>query len=249
MRARWEALAAERASADAARTEHSIANIQRDFVEWHRGRPHYLLWALELDREPVRTRLAAAQQHLRALLLPGYERQAHITLSLCGFPARQPAAADEFGRTLLERQLQALDALPTRSFSLQIGALDSFSSAPFLTIEAEDGWTERLHRCLELSPVPGADTPFRAHLTVGLYAGCWPLDAVRRQLERFDPGPALQLPVDKLHLLAYDSAAIGGPLYPVLSYALERKQWQLDAAAAAVLPFTLSPAATASQRS
>jgi hypothetical protein len=47
----------------------TIRNVQRDFPEWHLGRPHYLLWALDVDLEPVRQRVAAAQRHLSTRLL------------------------------------------------------------------------------------------------------------------------------------------------------------------------------------
>ena len=50
----------------------TIRNVQRDFPEWHLGRPHDLLWALDVDLEPVRQRVAAAQRHLSTRLLAGY---------------------------------------------------------------------------------------------------------------------------------------------------------------------------------
>ena len=66
----------------------TLRNERRDFPEWHRGRPHYLLWAIDTDLAAVRARVVAAQRALDGLLLDGYRRQPHITLALCGFPAR-----------------------------------------------------------------------------------------------------------------------------------------------------------------
>ena len=107
---------------------HTLRNERRDFHEWHRGRPHYLLWALDVDTAPLRARVAAAQRALDGLLLEGYVRQPHITLALCGFPATGPLRAeDEFDDALIATQLAALQASAPPVFELGIGGLESFS--------------------------------------------------------------------------------------------------------------------------
>ncbi|HMY79709.1 MAG TPA: 2'-5' RNA ligase family protein, partial [Thauera aminoaromatica] len=50
----------------------TLRNEHRDFHEWHRGRPHYLLWAIDMDLPAARARVAAAQHALDGLLLDGY---------------------------------------------------------------------------------------------------------------------------------------------------------------------------------
>ena len=58
---------------------HTIENVRRDFPEWHRGRPHYALWALDVDTAPVRHAMQAAGAHLDGLLLDGYQiGRAHV---------------------------------------------------------------------------------------------------------------------------------------------------------------------------
>ncbi len=64
----------------------TLPNVRRDFPEWHRGRPRYALWALDVDIPAVRHAVAAAETHLAGRLLAGYRRQPHVTLGLCGFP-------------------------------------------------------------------------------------------------------------------------------------------------------------------
>ena len=84
----------------------TLRNERRDFGDWHRGRPHYLLWAIDVDLPAVRSRITAAQRALDGLLLDGYRRQPHITLALCGFPARTARpAVDEFDRHWLQARI------------------------------------------------------------------------------------------------------------------------------------------------
>ena len=59
----------------------TLQNVRRDFPEWHRGRPRYALWALDVDVAPVREAVAGAASHLDGLLLDNYRRQPHITLA------------------------------------------------------------------------------------------------------------------------------------------------------------------------
>ena len=111
----------------------TLRNERRDFPEWHRGRPHYLLWAIDTDLAAVRARVVAAQRALDGLLLDGYRRQPHITLALCGFPAHGAApAADEFDLAWLQARVAALEAARIAPFTLALGGLESFSSAPLL---------------------------------------------------------------------------------------------------------------------
>lgn len=66
----------------------TIASEHRDFADWHRGRRQYALWAIDMRFDGA---IVAMRKHLAAYLLPGYARQAHITLSVCGFPGTTPA--------------------------------------------------------------------------------------------------------------------------------------------------------------
>ena len=101
----------------------TLRNARGDFSAWHRGRPHYLLWALDVDLPTVRARVTAAQRTLDGLLLEDYRRQPHVTLALCGFPAQAPTAADEFDHDELEARIAALHAARIAPFTIEIGAV------------------------------------------------------------------------------------------------------------------------------
>ena len=108
----------------------TLRNERRDFVQWHLGRPAYVLWALEFDTACLLPRLQQAQVQLADLLLDGYCRQPHVTLGLCGFPSAAPQQADDFGADLIHTHVQALQRARPAAFEIEIGGLDSFSSVP-----------------------------------------------------------------------------------------------------------------------
>lgn len=204
-------------------SDFTLASERRDFVEWHRGRAPYVVWALDLDTPPVRRRVAAAAGHLDGLLLDGYRRQPHVTLTLRGFPAAGRAAADEYTAATLDADLAVLRAAAPAPFTCRLGGLDSFPSAPFLAVDDPDGGISALRRCL-----PGVDYPgfrYLPHVTVGLYAGAWPAADVRRRLADWDGGAALACTVRAVGLLAYDPSDIGGPLSRLGRFCLTRRTW------------------------
>lgn len=196
----------------------TIRNVRRDFPEWHRGRPRYALWTLDMDVAPVRERVLAAQHHLADLLLDGYQRQPHITLSLCGFPSDAPRHADDFGAEALRAQLSALRQERPRPFEIEIGALASFTSVPYLSVYDEGGHIAALRGCLACGDINVPDGAYTPHVTVGLYADAWPLPAVQARLDSFVCNEPLRLRVASVSLMAYAATEIGGPLRRVADY-------------------------------
>jgi 2'-5' RNA ligase len=209
----------------------TLANERRDFPEWHRGRPRYALWALDVDVAPVYQRVQAAQRHLAEFLLDGYQRQPHITLSLCGFPSDAPRHADDFGLDALRAQIDALRQARPEPFEIEIGALDSFTSAPYLTVDDAGGHIAALRRCLtgeageagEAGGEPGFT--YTPHVTVGLYADAWPTAAVQARMDSFACGEPLRLRVTGVSLMAYAAGEIGGPLARVADYDFGSTAW------------------------
>lgn len=198
----------------------TIRNVRRDFPEWHLGRPRYALWALDVDVAPVCERVRVAQRHLHDLLLGGYQRQPHITLSLCGFPSEAPRHADDFGAQALRAQLDALRQARLEPFEIEIGALASFTSVPYLRVHDAGGHIAVLRRCLACADVSALDGAYTPHVTVGLYADAWPLAAVQARLDSFVCDAPLRLRVARVSLMAYAAAEIGGPLQRLADYDL-----------------------------
>lgn len=195
----------------------TLQNVRRDFPEWHLGRPHYALWAVDVDTPAVADAMAHAAAHLEGLLLDGYRRQAHITLALCGFPTPTPHHPDDYGPAGFDAHCRALQALAQAPFEIDIGAPASFTSAPFLHVGDPDGGIARLHRAL------GGDHPggrYLPHVTVGLYSEAWPTDQVQQRLDAPAPRPALRCRVERVSLMHYAATEIGGPLTILADYEL-----------------------------
>ena len=201
----------------------TLRNVCGDFSGWHRDRPYFALWALDVDVEPVRARIAAAQCHLDNWLLHGYRRQAHITLSLCGFPwfEGDPDYPDVYRPVQLRRQFGALrEAFARKSvgpFEVEIGMLASFTSAPFLAVSDATGTIAVLRRVLAETEAGHRDGPYVPHVTVGLYSGEWVSELVCTRLDQFnvDKRPVRCL-VERVSLTCYASRDIGGELWRVL---------------------------------
>lgn len=196
----------------------TLANVHRDFSEWHLGRPRYFLWALDVDTPKVRQRLLAARNHLSGRLLDNYRRQAHVTVSLCGFPTLSPRREDEFSPDMLQHQVAVLAQLSLLPFDIELGGLHTFSSAPYLAVNDLEGYIAALHHGLSRLEVNRLDEDYIPHVTVGLYAGAWPMSDIAARLQSFDGGKRIPLRVNGLSLLAYQAAEIGGVLEEYARY-------------------------------
>lgn len=198
---------------------HTLRCEQRDFPEWHRGRPYYLCWVIDADTPAVRARWQQARTALQQLLLPAYGRQPHVTIALGGFPQTQaePQAINAAG---LLAQLQGLRQAAIAPFTLQIGRLDSFASVPYLQVHADStGYADARQALLTQEALAEAHVP---HLTLGHYADAWPLATLAACRERV-PQQATTLPVQQLWLVAYATHDIGGRLLPVASWDLQQQ--------------------------
>jgi len=65
-----------------------IPTINRDYVEWHRGRMEYGLWLIKLGTKEIYQSVDAAREHLSDFLLKPYQRQRHVSIFICGFCQR-----------------------------------------------------------------------------------------------------------------------------------------------------------------
>ncbi len=212
----------------------TLCNEQRDFPEWHLGRPHFALWALQVDTAALDRRIRAAQAHLAQHLLDGYVRQPHVTVGLCGFPTATVQHADDFAPQALQAQLAALRQARPRPFAIAVGGLASFTSAPYLRVQADTGHLDLLRQCLARAAMNSAPGHYTPHVTVGLYAGVWPLPVLEAQFSRFDDGADLVVDVRGISLVAYAAPEIGGPLQTLADYdfATGALRWSLGLPAA-----------------
>lgn len=206
---------------------YTIANVRRDFPEWHLGRSRFALWAIEVDFPVVSQQVHAAQQHLEDFLLSGYKRQPHITLSICGFPCHNPKHADDFGVDHFEEQMMTLRRTCLKPFEINIGRLTSFSSAPFFHVSDTSNSIAALRACLTSSAPGYPSDNYTPHVTVGLYAGAWPKEQAKMRLNTFPQAELSPCLIQRISLMSYSAFEIGGPLITIADYHFEQAtiQW------------------------
>lgn len=190
---------------------HTWANIQRDFSGWHQGRSPYLIWAIDLDTLRVRQAVLRVRRRLPGLLRGDYVRQPHLTLELCGFPALSASASDEFMPEDVAVQVAGLRHAGLSPFGLDIGGVSSFDGAPYLVVRDRQQQLPVVRHALKGGGGDRLWGLFEPHVTVGLYARRYPVRRLAKQL-RSRHDPALKVRVERLTLMAYDSARIGGKL-------------------------------------
>lgn len=192
----------------------------RDYPEWHYGRQMYCVWTLPVRDRLVLERLQAAKQHLSPWLHQDYRRQAHITLFVCGFDALVQHRDDDFTRQAQQLQCEALEMLAQASFSLQIGGLDSFASAPYLQVSDPEGVLAVLRERLETISSEVRQAEYVPHLTVGLFQQALSWSQLQARISSFNRAESLTLRVSELELSCYRASELFGPLARIASVPL-----------------------------
>lgn len=202
---------------------HTQPSVDADFSGWHRGRPHFAVWAIALAAPAIDARLASVRRRFDGLLRPDYARQAHVTLHVCGFPCERARWPDDFARDRLLRQVRQLAESAVAPFEIALGDIDSFTSAPFFRVEDRSGAIARLRHGLAREGGDGRTTPFLPHVTLGLYNAAHPVADVERQIgdRRLPP---LEAQVRQIELMAYESAVLGGPLTTLCRFDLTTRR-------------------------
>jgi hypothetical protein len=129
----------QNAAAKAPVRDFTIASQQRDFSEWHLGRPLFAVWALALEDPALDVRLRQVRTALDGLLLRGYERQPHITLHVCGFPTTTARRNDDFAVDEIKVQIDALVQSDIAAFDVHVSEPFTFTSAACLSVEDAAG--------------------------------------------------------------------------------------------------------------
>jgi hypothetical protein len=152
----------------------------QDYSEWHRCRRNYGLWLIELASEDVCEMISAAKEHLSDFLLTPYHRQPHISLFICGFPARVPQFDDDFSTEQLHVQKELLKRADIKPFTVEVGRLNSFASAPYLEVRDLQGGLDRIRVILSRAAREIGRNTFIPHVTIGLYSAVLPSCMVKK---------------------------------------------------------------------
>jgi len=195
--------------------QETVPSSVHDHPDWHRGRQDYSVWLIELGGGEFFQKFNAAKGLLSDFLIKPYQRQPHITIFVSGFLADTPRYDDDYSPEQLKRHLHLLREAAGKPFTLEIGGLNSFSSAPFLEVADLEGGLDRV-RALMLKT--GKDigrsdytSGYTPHITVGLYSGVFPGSAVTGRISSFPKAPC-KVAVDRITFASYRAQEMFGAL-------------------------------------
>lgn len=192
---------------------HTEVCEDRDFAEWHQGRPWCGVWVVRAEAPRVQALVQVARSALRPWLLPRYARQPHITLAYRGLMPRDAADTQaEFGLPQLLADVQALQAAQLPPFAWQLQGVGSFSTVPYLALSHSPALHIAHEALMARMPYPGWH--YVPHITLGHYGRRLPLAEALQALQSSVPdGPLHAAQADALWLARYRSSDIAGPLY------------------------------------
>lgn len=203
--------------------QRTVACEDRDFVEWHGGCRHALVWAVEADTDGVRTAVESARAHWGDVLLPRHERQPHVTLAYAG-PVPTPGARpvdDPYTPERLAADLARLRAVALRPFTIALGRWGTFPMVPFLHVDAPE------LTALNAALMAGSDYAggYVPHVTIGHYGVSAPIALVTERASGWAEPSVEPIEVMALSLLAYETHDIAGPLTVVGRLSLTDSRW------------------------
>ena len=192
---------------------HTEVCEDRDFAEWHQGRPWCAVWVLRAEAPQVQAWVHAARAPLQPWLLPRYARQPHVTLAYRGLMPRDAEDAQaEFALPQLRTDVQALQAAQLPPFDWQLQGVGSFSTVPYLAVSPSPALHAVHETLMAHTPYPGWH--YVPHITLGHYGQRLPLADALQTLQASVPDGVLHAAqADALWLARYRSSDIAGPLY------------------------------------
>lgn len=185
----------------------TVPYANRDFSEWHRGVSHYGFWAVIVDGDEWIKLFEAASAYVEPYIHSGYRRAPHITIAACGLLSQE-----NFSAQLLDCQLAALSRALISPFMLETHRLDSFVSAPYISIEDPSGALNQIRS--HLMPFSKEDNParYQPHITLGLYRDAFKTQRVADHFEDFSCMPACKMLVSEIAFCVYETKDIQGPI-------------------------------------
>ncbi len=193
----------------------TIPHCEHDFAEWHRGISHYGFWAVLVDDQGWLELIETARSYVERFIHPGYRRAPHITVAACGL-----LSEEHFSTKLQRRQTTALNEAKVPPFFLRTGMLDSFASAPYITVEDPDGSLDKLRSILAMISKEDNPADYKPHITLGVYQGAFETLLVANHLREFRSVSTKQLSVTELAFCVYETSDIQGPFIVVERVAL-----------------------------
>jgi 2'-5' RNA ligase len=186
------------------RTSHTIKVEDKNHRCWHQGIKQYGFWAIVINDKSWLSIYEQARKHVSNLVLPDYQRQAHLTLSACGLIDKK-----HFTENKLKQQIRVLQDLELSEFYINLQELDSFETAPYISVGINDE-LNKIRKALESIRQDDPALEFKPHLTLGFYKQALPIASIREHLLAHSLPSAPALLVDTLCYCTYQTDTIQG---------------------------------------
>ncbi len=191
--------------------QHTQAAEKREYPEWHKNRPRYYVWAIEIDHASVTERLQKYRALFQDLLLHPYQRQAHVTVAISGFLNKRVIHDDDITQAIVIKQQEALHALKSAPFILSIGGINSFSSAPFLEVIDPVNSLAAIRSILTGGRQDFRNTPYVPHVTLGIYNANHATAPIAEMIGNMEEEP-IEMTVNHIGFFSYDAKDMGSCL-------------------------------------
>lgn len=185
----------------------TTASCDRNFEEWHLGIPHYGFWAVVIDNLNCLDLVSRAQTHLQHLFLPGYTRQAHITLNACGL-----LSETHFSQAKLDQQIRILEYLNLSPFDISLGSIESFSTAAYLSINSSCNTLQKLNKVLSEIVSDSSPITYTPHITLGLYRDSFDCQYVINEILNFGSFEKPSIQITEIQFCQYQTTSVQGPI-------------------------------------
>ncbi|MFQ3324440.1 MAG: 2'-5' RNA ligase [Pseudomonadales bacterium] len=189
-----------------------------DFHDWHGGVEYYGFWALIIEDSEWLKVVSEAASCLSPYVHKEYRRQPHVSIIAGGLMSEQ-----YYSPTIINKHKQALLQASMPSFSIRLVGLDSFTSAPYLTVADTDGGLDCLRK--QLLAIASEDNleNYQPHITLGLYKDEFFTIAIGETMSAFNMAMVKPHIVTEVKFCSYQTNDIQGRITVLDSIELNSK--------------------------
>lgn len=191
-----------------------------DYVGWHKHRPHFGLWYIEIHHQEIWRYCQLKQTQFHHFLNPNYHRQFHITLFVNGFWQPQKTHDDDFTPNDLNEQIGILKKLTLMPFELTLENLHTFDNCLSIKIK-ENEQLNLIRKYLSNTHHEIAPTHYIPHITLGFYQDNFLKQTILDKIHRQE-FQELSFLVNKLTFGYYHALQLQGELTPIYQHHLQR---------------------------
>ena len=190
----------------------TVATRKKNFYEWHKNRLKYYFWAVGVNASSIESRLVEAKEHLSSYLLRKYDRMPHVTIYVCGFMVGNRQLIDDYDDQLFAQHLSVLEKMDLSPFNLNVFGVNSFTTAPFLEVVDSNDNLGVIRNALISVRSEDRHVEYIPHITIGLYSGHFCCREVGDLICGIGSYDALNIKVNSISLMSYDSRDVGSVL-------------------------------------